>query len=298
MDLTRPVTYRGLLLTGAEGGPGGAQPIVGIRLSRARFTDVPAVGYTEKRSLDEGLDASDVYLGGRTMQLTGEVFGGSKAALFDRLDQMRDVFTASSAFRAAPGRQGFLPLSFSQPTLLTGHHPDGFIERVLFCRPQTQNEHDVVFGAIGGASTQGYVVPFTVALQAKDPLFYAPVDKSVLVTGSGSANFVNRGNVPAPVRVELYMETTAARTFTLDDDRTTLTIDVPAGDAGRIVIVTTKQRIATLDGHLQMDMLDISHDWPVVVPTPQGEAGDPHSWTTGGAGYGALSSISWPELWS
>jgi hypothetical protein len=298
MDLTRPVTYRGLTLTGAEGGPGGAQPIDGIRLSRARYTDVPVAAYTEKRSLGAGLDASDAYLGGRMMVLTGEVFGENKGTLFDRLDFMREVFSASSAFESNPDLKGYLPLEFSQPTNLTTHWPTGFIAKVLFVRPMTQNEHDIVFGAIGGKPTNGYVVPFTVALQAKDPFFHAVVDASELITGNGSEDFRNRGNAPSPLRIELHINDTAAGGFTLDNDRTEMTLTIPAGASPRHIVCDSAQKIVTLNGDLAMDLIEIeTGTWPVVIPTDEEGPLDAHVWTTGATPLVAPSNLSWPELW-
>ena len=296
MDLTRPVVYRGLALTGVAHGSGGGSILDGLRLTRARYTDVPAVGYTEKSSLREGMDASDVYLGGRTISMAGEVFGYNKGRLFDILDIMRDVFSASSAFAADPAGQGYHALQFSQPTLRTAHWPSGFIDKVLYCRPVTQGDHDVVFGALGAQPNGGFVIPYTVALQAKDPLFYAPVHRSLLIVGGGSAALENRGFAPAPLRIELHIVDPALGSFQLSNSRTVVTITIPAGGS-KVIVLDSKERILTMSGVLRMDLVNVdAGPWPAVLSTPYGGGAEGHAWSSS-MGFASPSNFSWPEVW-
>ena len=291
MDITEDVTYRGLLLTGADHGPGGNHPIEGIRTTRVRFGDVSVHGYTEKKSLDDGFDASDVFLGTRVVNIRGELFARDKAGLFDMLDLLRLKFTPTDAYNESPEQRGYLPLGFSQPTGLTVYWPTGFIERVLYCRPSMQPEHDLEFSALGEQDEDGYVVPFTLQLEAKDPRFYNPLPVTEYIVGTvmtqGSGNITNRGNYPAPLNMLLH--TLAAQedeaTFTFVGYGSNMTVTIPGGAEDRTIRVDSINKVCTLTvgevETLRMDLITFTADttWPKVLPTPEGAAPDGYNWS-------------------
>lgn len=303
MDLTRPVSYRGLFLNGATGGPGGGNPINGMRLVRVRYTDVPAIGYTEKKSLEDGLDASDVWLGGRNIVLQGEVFGTSKADLFDSLDVLRLKFTATDCYAESPSTRGYLPLAFEVPTLHLGAFPTGFIERVLNVRPLAQPEHDIEFQAIGGRATEGYALPYVARVQARDPRFYAPTPVESFLTGAGgSGAVVNRGNYPAPLSILLRPDSTAAGSFLLTGLGTSMNIVIPAGGADRFVSVDSHNKVVTLivgsTETLRMDLptFNSGTTWPKVPPTPEGSSAA-FDWSVSGVSLISPSRLAFSEAW-
>lgn len=288
MDITRDVTYRGLLLTGADGGPGGNNPISGIRTTRVRFGDVSVHGYTEKKSLDDGMDASDVFLGTRVVNIRGEVYAIDKASLFDALDQLRLTFTPTDAYNESPQQRGYLPLSFSQGTKLTVHWPTGFIDRVLYCRPSMQPEHDIEKAALGEEDGDGYVVPFTLRLEAKDPRFYAPTLVEEFISGtSGIGDILNRGNYPAPLNMLLHMPASVAGEvdFTFTGFGTSMDVVIPAGANDRTVRIDSINKVVTLTVDevetLRMDLVSFYADnsWPKVLPTAEGDSPAGYSWS-------------------
>ena len=288
MDLKRPVKYRGLVLNSAAGGPGGNNPIDGIRLTRAQYSDVSVHGYVEKRSLDDGFDASDVFLGMRDISLQGEVFARSKAALFDYLDNLRLKFTPTDAYNESPSKQGYLPLAFEQPTLLTTYWPSGFVPRVIYARPSMQPSYAIDVRAIKGRENDGYVVPFDARLQAKDPRFYLPDDIEVFCSGTGTTGtLVNRGNYPAPLNFVLQRSAseTAEATFTFVGMGTNMTVTIPAGTQTRTLRVDSIKKVVTLtvgaNETLRMDLIDFTADttWPKVPPTPEGDSPAGWEWT-------------------
>jgi hypothetical protein len=312
MDITSDVTYRGLLLTGAAGGAGGNNPVEGIRLTRARYGDVTVHGYTEKKSLDDGMDASDVFLGQRQVVLSGEVYAKSKAGLFDLLDILRLKFTPTDAYNEAPRDRGFLPLYFSQPTSLLDDWPLGVIPRELRCRPTAQPEHDIQFAALGGATAKsdpegGYVVPFVLRLEAKDPRFYGVEDIISYFDASAGVvgvEIINRGNYPAPVNFVLGYSGTGAKTFTLVGMGTNMTVTIPAGPDPRTVLVDGVAKVCTLNigtaETLRMDLVVFAAGttWPRVMPTPA--PADPvlFDWTFVGGGLDTGSRVFFREAWA
>ena len=303
MDLSRPVTYRGLTLTGAQGGPGGDNPIEGIRLTRANYSNVSVHAYVEKRSMDDGFDASDVFIGMRDIQLQGEVFASSKAMLFDLLDALRLKFTPTDAYNEDPTRQGFLPLAFSQPTLFVVYWPTGFCDRVIYARPSATPQHDINFAAIGGRPSDGYVVPFQAALVAKDPRFYAPTPVEEAMTGTtDTGTLQNRGTYPAPLNLILQGPAATAVTFDLVGMGTNMVVTIPASTPAGVLRVDSVKKVVTLTvgatETLRMDLIDFlaGTTWPKVPPTPEGDSPAGFTWNATAA-LAAGSEMFFNEAW-
>lgn len=305
MDLTRPVSYRGFFLNGVQGGPGGNNPLDGRRLIRASYTAVPAIGYTEKKSLEDGLDASDVWLGGRDVVLQGEVFAHSKSALFDDLDLLRLKFTATDCYAEDPEGKGYLPLLFEQPTEHLAHWPSGFSERQILVRPSRQPEHDIEFQAIGGIATNGFVCPYVARLQARDPRFYHPFPVESFLSGDvGSGAVANRGNYPTPANFFLRPADgqSWAGTFTFNGMGTSMLVTIPAGGSGRIVRVDSHQKVCTLIvgsvETLRMDLIVFNSGttWPKVPPTPEGSSVG-FEWSLPGFTLVSPSRMFFSEAW-
>lgn len=306
MDITRDVTYRGLLLTGADGGPGGNNPIEGIRTTRVRFGDVSVHGYTEKKSLDDGMDASDVFLGTRVVNIRAEVYAADKAGLFDLLDLMRLKFTPTDAYNESPGERGYLPLEFSQATKLTTNWPTGFIDKVLYCRPSMQPEHDIEFAALGEEDGGGYIVPFTARLEAKDPRFYNPLLVEEFISGtSGVGGIRNKGNYPAPLNMVIHSLASQPKgaTFGFVGFGSTLKVTIPAGADDRTVRIDSINKVCTLTvgetETLRMDLIEFLADttWPKVLSTPEGYNPAGYSWTCTEA-LDVLSRFFLQEAWA
>ena len=307
MDLTRDIVYRGLKLTGAAI-PVGGGPIEGIRLTRARYSEASVHGYVEKKSLEDGMDASDVFLGMRSIELAGEVYAATKGGLYDTLDILRLTFTPTDAYNESPSQRGYLPLYFSQPTLLLGHHPDGFIERVAYARPAATPSYEVQFAGLGGDPARGFSVPFTARLECKDPRFYADQRTEVYFSGTESpvgAFVINRGLYAAPVNFLLQMPAsqTAEALFDFNGMDSHFTCKIPAGTQERVVRIDSLQKVVTVTTNnietLRMDLPVFlsGSTWPKVKHTPQTDVdGIAYSWTCTEA-LGSASRLFFQEAW-
>lgn len=306
MDILSDVTYRGLVLTGAAGGPGGNNPVQGFRLTRASYSDVSVHGYTEKKSLEDGFDASDVFLGMRRVVLQGEVFSRSLAAMFDLLDTLRLIFTPTDAYNQDPRERGYLPLYFQQPTTLTVDWTTGVILRELRCRPSAQPEFDIQMNAINGdLNNGGFVMPWVVRLEARDPRFYGIDDIEYMFSGAGTTGHVrNRGNYPAPVNFVLGANTTGIKTFTFKGMATDMVVTIPDGVGSRTVVVDGLNKVVTLHigetETLRMDLIKFNSGttWPKAPPTPQGSEDIDFDWTWATGGLVAGSRLFFREAWA
>jgi len=268
--------------------------------------DVSVHGYTEKKSLEDGMDSSDVFVGMRRVSLQGEVFTTTKARLFEYLDVLRLKFTPTDAYNEAPYKRGYLPLLFSQPTIHTVFWPTGFVERVINVRPASQPEYDIDFTSIGGKDGDGFVVPFTQQLEAIDPRFYAPAQVEVALGGfGGSGTLQNRGNYYAPLNFILVMPASQAGEYVFEWSGmgSNFTVKIPTGATERQIRVDSIQKVVTMDVNnvemLRMDLVTFvgNTTYPKVPPTPEGESPAGYTWSCTGNLDGSKARLWFNEAW-
>lgn len=216
MDLKASVHYRGVDLntTNRTSGIGGG--ISGLQLNAVDFSPVAPVGYTEKRARGAGRDASDVYPDGRRISLQGQAYGRSRAEVYDFVRDLAVLFDAASAFDDDPAAQGYLPITFTEPTELVTF-PDG-LELAINARPAAAASFQIVRDLLGGADSKGGSILYQAVLEAIDPRVYVsePVVVDLLGTGGAEPALIHRGTVPSPVMVRLSIPgSLAAGTVTL-----------------------------------------------------------------------------------
>lgn len=274
MDLDRPVTYRGYELNTVAKLAGSGQRR-GCLLEEADFSAVQAVGYTEKRAQGDGLDASDVYLGSRIVQLRGTVYGETRADTFDRLQDLRAALSPTGAYADEPTLKGYVPLEFDVPTQQVGDFPDGWKLMMLLARPRGLPAWNVRRDTgSGGEHLKGGAIAWNATLECKDPRVYlrTPVWE-FFNEGNESGTLINKGDYPAPVDILLDVTGAGAGTFRLEMGGSILNITIPAG--GPMVIrysatlggiLTTQQ--GGLTDVLRMDLLavDANANIPHALP--------------------------------
>jgi hypothetical protein len=251
----------------------------GYAVSHVDYSGVKGVGYTEKRAGADGMHASDIYLGGRIINMQGLVYGSSLAELFDFLHALRSTLSPTSAYQQSPADKGFLPLVYSQPTLDVTSFPGGVVPLYLNARPSDNVHFSVADDRQVRANGKGpSALPWSSLLLAKDPRVYISPGKVVDVSGAAAGpvagSAVNRGDYETPLSIQLVIGSTAPgagtfrvtgfngidMTITIEnkpnviyrwfgDDRVLMTEDVSAGLgtsglALRMDLVTfaTKQR--------------------------------------------------------
>lgn len=278
MDLTKPVAYRGLALNTITSRTRG--PSSGILLERVSYANVQAVGYTEKRSMGDGNDASDVYLSTRRISLGGFIYGKDPGELFDLKQSLMRAFSPTLAYRESPYAYGYLPLTWQEPTLVSTWNADGLV-RDLYCnvRPMALPTFEVVRDRQGEGMTagRGANLAWQVVVEAKDPRIYVMPEKSVefnLNTGtSGAGSFLNRGDYPAPLQVILNVGTHTGNWYWhFTGGGSQMTIKLPATTTGYVIRYDGYLKVLTLTDndieYLRMDLLDFLADktHPLVAP--------------------------------
>lgn len=206
MDTTRDILYRAFLLNDAsirdniDPGTGIGKGITGSIVDSWDFSDVDVVQFTEKKSLQDGMDAGDVFFGARRLRLAGTLYGKTRALLTDQYWELRRVLNPVLAQRESPADKGYLPLYFSVPTNRTVDYVTGAIDLRVLALPRTSQ---VIWqrDQQGGSDADALAIPWQATFLMKDPTIYSdvPVDvtfgTSALVTGvtaTAATNLVNK----------------------------------------------------------------------------------------------------------
>jgi hypothetical protein len=308
MDLTRPVEYRGLQLNSPSFTS--TAPISGIQLEQVDYSEVPGVGYTEKRAAADGYDASDITLGSRSVVLIGTCYGIDPADLFDRLQSLRYAFSPTAAFAALPGEYGYIPLNFEVPTkdsLWLADPVTGvfYIPQCIRVRPLRGPGFNIRRDAMGG-TTEGLSIPWQAQLGARDPRIYAQDQREFTDIAGGTAGdhagtFFNRGDYPAPLNIVLTTTKADAQlVYKLVINDTTMTLTVPTNAANDQVLrydgthkVVTLQVGTTVS--LRMDLLKFtgSGSHPLIRP-----GDNPFTWNRAGGPIRPGSKMWFWESWA
>jgi hypothetical protein len=193
----------------------------GCLLEQFDYGASQGVGYTQKRSQDDGMDASDVYMGQRRIDLIGTVYGQTIAELFDKLQDIRTVLTPTVAYALDAPDHGFIPLTFSLPTMdsnfpsAAGDGTAPYVRDLEFrARPLGQPQFSIRrdTGAFNGeGSGRGGAITWRASLMCADPRMYVRPDIWVPFTGPVTgAPIVNRGDYPAPLDILLGIASSPA----------------------------------------------------------------------------------------
>lgn len=204
-DTGKPVAYRGFDLNTVDIVPGQAigDGLMGCTLDSIDYSDVDVVEFTEKRSLEDGLDAGAVFLGARRVRMAGTLYDTTRPALFDRLQQLKSAMSATLSFRQDPSVKGYQPLTFEVPTLNldpTTGYPGGIIYQQLFALPKSLH---VTFtrDQIGSNDLDPLALPWQASMVCRNPTILSQTvtdtafSATTLVTGvtaTASTDLVNK----------------------------------------------------------------------------------------------------------
>lgn len=233
MRFDRPISYNGW--TAAVTTQAGGRPTSGFLVDEFRPQPVPGVGYLDKRALQDGVDAGDVFLGPRQFTAVISVFGSSWGDFWDKADELQAAFSPTLAYDADSSALGFLPFDFIQPTADTatwdtGTYPYGIPMR-YYLRPASSPDYSIRRDEVGGVAGGGISRQFTVPLLAKDPRKYLQDARSLtLTTSNQTATY--RGNYSSlpVITFSLTASGSSALTFTIDSN--SVVIDVSGQSSG------------------------------------------------------------------
>jgi hypothetical protein len=274
--LDAPITYNGVELNTILDTENGVRR--GCVVEEFDYGRSQGLGYTEKRSQDDGLDASDVFMGARYIALAGTVFGNTPGDLFDRLQTIRTALTPTIAYDVGQPDYGYIPLQFSMPTEDTAFptgFPDVFVKPLEFrARPVGQPQFSIRrdMGAFAGggmdggnAGEKGGAVSWRATLECKDPRMYVRPDVWIpFTTAKTGQPVVNRGDYPAPLDILLGINSSAANgRFEVDIGGSNMVIDLPSL-TNAVVRYSGQLKVLTVETGgietLRMDLLKFNNN--------------------------------------
>lgn len=238
MNLGATISYNSLSINTVTQSAGG-RPSVGYVVESFEPVPPEAVGFVEKRALQDGLDASDVYLAGRLFRLVVTAYGSSQGQLWDKAQDLFEAFHPRIAYDADTANLGFLAFDFSQPTAdistwPTSTYPNGIPMR-YYMRPVTPPQYVVRRDADGGIAASGKSKPFNITLLARDPRKYLQTETSVnLSTSTQTATY--RGDYPTFPVVTFALSATGHSAFTIVVNSDSIVMNLTSLSSGTIVM--------------------------------------------------------------
>ena len=91
-------------------------PSDGWQILRANVSPIGVTQYLDKKALQDGMDANDVYENARQINLIVGVYGSTKGSFWDNLQTLLSAFNPTIAYNADTANVGFIALDFFQPT--------------------------------------------------------------------------------------------------------------------------------------------------------------------------------------
>lgn len=279
VDTQRDILYRGFLLNDSairdsiEAGAGIGKGIDGSVVDSWDTSDIDIVQFMEKRALQDGMDAGDVFHGGRRLKIAGTHYGSTRALLYDRLDEFMAATNAVLAQRDTPLDKGFEQLFFAKPTNRQDDYPDGGIALFVRARPGPR-QFIIQRDQQGGSDAQALAVPYQASFVMRDPVMYGTdlIDVSLGTGGINVAgNFTNRGNYISRLNM-LISVGTASGSVAVTAGGVTFSISVPASTGARLIRYKGEDKVLTIEENsvevTRMDklILPASGNHPIIPP--------------------------------
>lgn len=268
MRFDRPISYNGWTasLTRAAGG----RPSSGFVVDSVEPSGVGTVGYIDKRAIQDGLDANDIYLSGRDFSLVVTAYGSTWGDFWDKTQDLLAAFSPTLAYAADTANAGFLAFDFIQPTAdttswPTATYPYGIPMR-YYLRPVRPPSYALKRDEMGGDETQGLSRSFNLNLIAKDPRKYAQTERSYAITTSTQTG-TYRGDYPTKPIITFSVTATGSSAFTLTVNGIANVINLSAVSSGSFTFDYGKKTLVDNTGANRASLLSTIGGWPDVGAT-------------------------------
>src|SRR3990167_6719829 len=168
----------------------------GTIIERIEPTDIETAFYLDKRALDEGVDAGDIYLAQRAFIIHASVYGTSEGQAWDRYDDLVTAFAPRLMYNADSANLGFLAFQFTRPSI-SSDFPSG-ISMQAYLRSTRPPIVQVSRRKQGGYTGSGTQIPVIIQMVARDPRFYNQTATSVSISPATSTQTTtHRGTYPS-----------------------------------------------------------------------------------------------------
>jgi len=255
-DLNRDVIYRDAphsftlndsLITDTMTTGGSGTGLTGCVLDSIDTSDVDVVQFMEKRSMQDGMDAGDVFKGARRIHMSGVLYATTRPLLFDAKRALRAALDPKLAQLDVFEDKGFQPFYWSEPTADGRFNTDAIDFRVLAVPKMYQEQ--IVRDRLGGPDTDALSIQFRATLVCKDPTIYMAQPQEVDIDGTGTfaRSIENRGTYPAPLNLLFSVAAGAGGTVMFDIAGVHNTIVVPTNTHTQIFRYKGADKILTVE---------------------------------------------------
>jgi hypothetical protein len=211
VDLSGAISFNGWSNTFTRGS--GGLPADGWEVLSADVSPVNVTQYFDKKALQDGMDANDVYENARTVSLIIGVWGSTSARYWDNVQTVLAAFNPVLAFNADTANLGFLPLKFVQPSVNTAWAGAG-IPMQFYARPSSLPRYSVSKTATASGA-HGLSGEVTVSLVCRDPRKYLQSATTYRISASFLSNLTYRGDYNSYPIVTFSLSATGASNATI-----------------------------------------------------------------------------------
>jgi len=149
----------------------------------------------------------------------------------DKERAMMAAFDPDACYRDSPSTDGAYAFDFSEPTTDTGNYATGRIPLRYYARPMGAPQMTERLG-------DGGIRRYALGLIAPDPRCYEQSETTLVLTpGSASGAVVNKGSVPAPLKLTILMAGAGASNFTITRGGVSFVLNLSTATGGQSVVV-------------------------------------------------------------
>lgn len=293
MDLSAPIGYNGFTASGLTPQAGG-KPSVGTVFDRVDISDIDTDGYLEKRALHDGLNATDVFEGGRRVAIDAAMYGSTKAHGWDQLQAFLRAYNPRIAFNDNSGSLGFANMTFQQPTISTGVWTAGYIPMYMGLRPLRPVRYVIERQQTGGKEGQGLSFRANALLIAKDPRKYAQTATSATVQTTTSTA-TNNGDYPTFPIISWTMTAVGAANLTFTVGGASIVINMSAQSSGDWTLNYDTHQLVLL-GIVRPELIVSAGAWNEILPGSVTTFSAAN--VTGLSGGGSPTLITYHDAWA
>jgi len=144
-----------------------------------------AVGYVDKRAVDDGVDVGDAYLTGRQIDIQCAVFGSTLADFHSKMQELSDVMRLNP--RYYDSSYGFRELKFSQATIDTTTYSDGIAPLRFVVRPMgtpnvVYNQAASIDHSVSTSATRGFSATMNLSFMAREPYRHRQTQREISIS--------------------------------------------------------------------------------------------------------------------
>ena len=245
-------------------------PADGWEIIHADISPIGVAQYFDKKALQDGMDANDVYESQRSVNLIVGVYGSTKGRFFDNLQAGLAAFNPVLSYNADTGDRGFQALTFYQPTANTSDwpantYPNG-IPMKLLARPAAPPTYRLDASNQAGPDGKGLSTQVSVGLLCRNPRKYVQDAKSFTLSTS-TQTATHRGDYPTFPVVTFSLSATGHSAYTLIvGSAWTMAIDLSSLSSGSYTIDFGTRTFLDANGNSKIGLATITGAWPQVDP--------------------------------